>query len=106
KSVVALFSFCGWKIIERIHHLIVDAHFVVKVRSCGSARRSDESDGLPARNRLSHSDIDLRKMAVTSGKPSTVIDVDDVAIAALPSGDSHFAAGGDLNRCAIGRVNV
>src|SRR3954470_8713148 len=45
-------------------------------------------------------------MAVSRRKTTTVIDIDDVAVTSLPTGDRHFTCGRYFNRCAPDRVNV
>ena len=45
-------------------------------------------------------DQNFRQMAVAGGKPVVVIDLDHVAVAALPTGDGDGAVGGDVGRFA------
>src|SRR5712691_449586 len=95
-----------WQILLWIHGLIVDAHFVMQVRAGRTTGRAHQPDGLSAHHRVANANVDPGQVAIARRQPIAMIDIDDVAVAALPSRDGHFAGGGNLDRSAVRRINV
>src|ERR1700694_2580577 len=92
---------CTRQILFWIHGLVVDAHFVMQVRPRRTTGRAHQPDSLSARYRVANANFDLRQVAITSRQPVAMVDIDDVAVTALPSRDGHFARSGNLNGSAV-----
>src|SRR5450759_556200 len=76
------------------------------MRASGAAGRADLAEGLSDAHRLSHFHVDLGHVAVARGKSVVVVDLDHIAIAALPAGDADRAVGGDAHRIALVAAQV
>src|ERR1700687_1285084 len=84
----------------RIDRLTVDPRLVVQMRAGGAGGEADLADGLRDVDRLAAPPADFRQMAVTGGQAMAVVDLDHIAVAALPAGDGHAAVGGGAHRIA------
>src|SRR5262249_53542239 len=80
--------------------LAIDAGLVVEVRAGRAAGRSDPANDLANLDLLSDGDLDRRKVAVARGEPVAMVDLDHLAVPALPAGGDHLAVGGGAHRIA------
>src|SRR5689334_6787253 len=84
----------------RIDRVAVDARLVVQMRPGRASGGADPADDLPDADRLTDLDVDLRQMRVARGKAVAVIDLDHLAVAAVPARDRHRPGGGRACRLA------
>src|ERR1700730_8325875 len=68
--------------LERVDELAIRENFVVQVRARGAARRSDETDDVPAVHILSDLDVETAQMTVPGRQPEVVFERDQVAVVA------------------------
>src|SRR5437879_3787503 len=78
----------------------------MQVRTRRTSGRAHQSDRLSTQHGVTNPNVDFRQVTITGRQAVAMIDIDDVAITALPSGDSHFARGRNLHRRAVGRIDV
>src|SRR5205085_35367 len=89
---------------ERINRRVVNAHLVVQVRPRRATGRADAPQWFAARDLLPDGRLDLRQVAVARRQAVAVIDLDELPIAVLPTGESDRAVGcGDHGRARRGR---
>src|SRR5262249_56597693 len=72
-------------------------------RASGGA---DLADDLADADHLPDLDVDLREVAVAGGEPVAVVDLDQVAVAALAAGHGDDAGGGRMHRLAVVAAQV
>src|SRR3954469_10580234 len=90
----------------RIDGVAIDAGFVVQMRTCGAAGRTDGADYLTDFDDLADLDIDLGEMAVAGRQAIAVINLDHAAIAALPARRYDLAAGRRAHGVAGGGTEI
>src|SRR5436309_11509537 len=78
----------------------------MQVRSGRTTGRTDETDHVASVYGLAHGNINLRQVTISRGQAAAVIDIDDVSITTLPTGNGHFACRGDFNGSSVGRVDI
>src|SRR5882762_129489 len=96
----------GEQVRQWIHRLIVDANLVVKMRPSRSSGRAHPPNKLTTLDPLALSNIDMRKVAVTSCQTTPMIDDDQLAVTILPTNKGNSAAGTGDYRITRGRVDV
>src|SRR3546814_20778980 len=79
----------------RVDRLAVDAHFIMQMAARRAAGRAHEADQLAAMDIAVGGDQQLRHMAVARFHAAAMRNLDQVAIAAGPSGAADDAVGGD-----------
>src|SRR4051794_13038474 len=77
----------------RIDRFAIDAGFVVQMRSGRAAGRADPADGLADLDLLADLHFDLRHVTVAGREAIAVIDLDHLAVAAVPAGGFDDAVG-------------
>src|SRR5437763_16042704 len=82
----------------RVDRLAVDARLVMQMRAGGAPSRADTADDLADPNSLPDFHIDCRKMRVARRKAVAVVDLDHLAVAAVPARDGHGAGRGRARR--------
>src|ERR1700724_2611800 len=82
------------QILVRIHRGIVDADFVVEVRSCRASAQADVADGIAAMDVLSGSDGEARKVAEAGGDSVSMVDHHGATVAAQEISERNGAVGG------------
>src|SRR5262249_15729532 len=90
----------------RIDRLIINAHFVMQVRSCRSTCRTNQTNRLTLSDALAYCDIDLGKVSVASRKAIAVIDIDNLTVTTLPSRDGYAAAASKLDGRPVHCIDV
>src|SRR5437868_2786229 len=78
----------------------------MQVRTRRSTRGANETDHVASVYGLAHRNIDLREVAISRGQAAAMIDIDDIAIATLPTGNRHFAGRRDFNGSSIRRIDI
>src|SRR5262249_41862701 len=84
----------------RIDGVAADARLVVDVRTGRAAGGAEPADDLSDPDVLSNGDVDFRQMSVAGRQPVAMIDLDQLAIAAVPARDGDDARGGGADRIA------
>src|SRR5215469_10229418 len=90
----------------RIPHHIGEPHFVVDVRPCASARRSESSDGRTFRDFRTDTYEYSRKMTVPCAKSVAMVDFDHISITAARARPDHRSGCGRSDRCAPGTAKI
>src|SRR5438309_7314803 len=90
----------------RIDGVAVDAGLVVQMRAGRAAGGADLADHLAGPHALADGDVDRREMAVAGDETVTVVDLDHLAIAALPTRDRDLAVSSDAHRVADRRLQI
>src|SRR6266852_6072486 len=84
----------------RVDRVAVDARLVVQVRSGRAAGRAEPADNLADLDVLADGDVDLGEMAVACRQTVAVIDLDQLAVAAVPTRRGDGAGRGGADRIA------
>src|SRR5262245_13449011 len=84
----------------RIDRFAVDPRLVVQMRSGGAAGRADLADDLAGLDRMADLGVDAGEVAVARRDAVAVVDLDHLAVAALPAGECHRAVRGCAHRVA------
>ena len=92
--------FAGFQEPGRIDRFVVDAGFVVQMRAGGAAGRADAADDVADLDVLADAHVDRRQMAVAGRELVAVVDLDHLAVAAVPAGGDDGAGGGGAHRIA------
>ncbi len=90
----------GLEILQRIDRLIIDAHFVVKVRPGRATGRSNLPQELPSLNQLTNRSGKRGKVTITRRETAAMIDNHELTITVLPAGECHGAVGAGNHWCA------
>ena len=89
-----------------VDRVVVQTDLVVEVRAGRAAGGADEAEELAAGYVVAHLDVDVREVAVAAGKAVTVVDLDHVAVAALPAGFDDLTGGRGQDLFAAFAVDV
>src|SRR5262245_18836527 len=73
----------------RIDCFAVDPRLVMQMRSGGAAGRADLADDLAGLDRVADLGVDAGEVAIACRQAVAVVDLDHLAIAALPAGECH-----------------
>src|SRR5476649_486324 len=92
--------------VNGIARTAVDLDLVVKVDAGGPAGRADLADLLVERHRVARFDAEPAEMGVARHQAEAVIDLDQVAVFALPAGEAHRARGGGVDGAVARRPQV
>ena len=84
----------------RIDGVAVHARLVVQMRPGRAPGRADLADDLAGAHPLPDLDVIVGQMPVAGREPVAVVDLDHLAVAALPAGDRDVAVGGRAHRIA------
>jgi hypothetical protein len=85
---------------DRIDRAAVDADFVMEMAAGRTAGRAHQADDLAALHAGIVGDEDLREVAVARLDAAAMVDLDEVAVAALAAGMADDAVGGRVDRRA------
>ena len=86
---------------DRIDRFAFDPHFIVEVAAGRTAGRTHAADQLAARDALAGRDQHRREMAVTGFDAAPMVELDEVAIAAIVvARGADDAVGGGIDRRA------
>src|SRR3954451_5031965 len=85
----------------RVDGVAIDACLVMQMRARGTARRSDAADDLSDADRLPNLDFDRREMRVAGGKTVAMVDLDHLAVPAVPARHGNGAGCRRAGRLAI-----
>src|SRR3984885_560410 len=94
------------QVLVRIHGRVIDADFVVQVRSGGAPAGADVADGVATMNLLPGGDRKAGKVAVAGGDPVAVIQHDGLAISAKEVGEDDYAVGRSNHCVAVRAANI
>src|SRR5215470_12001406 len=97
---------CNAEILVRIDGRVVDAHFVVEVRTGATSAETDVADDVAAAYMLSGTDRKGRQVAEARDNPVTMIEHHRAAIAAHIVGEVHLAVGRSYHRLTDDRSNI
>ena len=89
-----------------IDRSVVDANFVVEVRSGGASAEANVADGVAAMNLLAGCDRETGKVAVAGGDAVAMIHHDELAVSAEEVRESDYAIGGRDDRVAVGAADI
>src|SRR5476649_2061505 len=92
--------------VDGIARTAVDLDLVVKVYAGGPAGRADLADLLVEGYGLARLDVDPAEMGVARHQAEAVIDLDQVAVFALPAREAHRARGGGIDGAVARRPQV
>src|SRR5262245_29559263 len=84
----------------RIDGVAVDACLVVEMRAGRTSGRADAADDLADLDRLADLDVDCRQVAIAGREPVAVVDLDHLAVAAVPAGGGDRAVRRGAHRIA------
>src|SRR5947209_4130185 len=90
------------QILVGIHRSVVDAHFVVQVRTGRASAEADVADGVAAVDVLPGGDGEAGKMAVAGGDAVSVVNHDGATVAAQKISESNCA----VSRSDHGRADT
>src|SRR6476469_4877849 len=71
-----------------------------------AASRAHATNELPSRNRLGLGYVDVRQVAITSGKAASMINNNQLPVSILPTNEGHSTAGAGHSRVAGFSVDV
>src|SRR5262245_59629340 len=92
---------------DRIDGAAVDPDFVMKVATGRAAGGAHAADHLATRNALAGADEDRRKVAIAGFNAAAMIDLDEIAVAAvIVTGVADGAVSGGVNRSSDRRGKV
>src|SRR5262249_46455811 len=94
------------QILVGIHRDIVDADFVVEVRTGAASAVADVADGVTAVNMLSGEYCETLQVSVAGCDSVTVVDHDGATIPAHEIGEFNYALGWSNDRLPEDRTNV
>src|SRR6185312_273538 len=84
----------------RIDCFTVDPRLVMQMRPGRTPCRAEAADRLPDVNLLPDRHVDFREVTVSRRETVAVIDLDHLAVAAAPGGDSYGSGRGGVNLVA------
>src|SRR6185436_8796165 len=90
----------------RVDRPFAEPKLVMKVRACRAPGRTYECDSLTAGKCVAGCNVDPREMAVARFQAIAVVDLDHLAVAALPSSLGHHSGCGGLHNLAPLAVDI
>src|SRR5882762_8276835 len=94
------------EILVGIDRSVVDANFVVKVRTSGTSAQADVADGVAAMDLLSGSDCKTGKVAVAGRDAVAMVHGDELAVSALELREGDYTIRRGDYRMAVYTANV
>src|ERR1043165_56203 len=91
---------------QRVHCLVVDADFIVKMRTCGPSGWTDLAKQLSPRDGLIKLNVDMRKMTITRRQTTAMVHNHELSIPILPTDKRHATRRTGNDRRAKRRLDI
>src|ERR1700688_261636 len=94
------------QILVRIDGSVVNANFVVKMRTSRASAEANIADRVPTVDLLSGRDREAGKVAITSRNTMAMIHHDELAVSAHEISESNYAIGRCIDRVAVTAADI